>query len=99
MYELRIKKDEGGPSGCSQVDDSTSLPQRELLSFIDTVSELIGTEPRSLLREIWLDELACLECMPEPFSSEWRLVTLAAFRRLAIRLIRLDCGATHLWGI
>jgi len=75
------------------------LPQRELLGFINTVSEMIGPESNGLLREIWLNELACMDCMPEPSSSEWRLVTLAAFRKLAMRLIAMDHGPTLLWGI
>jgi hypothetical protein len=99
MHELPMKQSGVWPVEVSSVDDGTSLPQRELLGFIDTVSGLIGTEPRSLLKEIWLDELACLDCMPEPSSSEWHLVTLAAFRRLAIRLIGMESDSTQLWGL
>jgi len=85
--------------GLSFSDGQTSLPERELLGFINTVSEMIGPEANGLLREIWLDELACMDCMPEPSSSEWHLVTLAAFRRLAMRLITTDCEPTHSWGV
>lgn len=98
MHELRMKQSEGWPESVPSVNDGASLPQRELRSFINAVSELIGPEPQGLLREIWLDELACLDCMPAPSSSEWRLVTLAAFRRLAMRLIAIDRDPNHLWG-
>ena len=100
MHELPIMQCGGRPGEVSSVNDgTTSLPQHELLRFIDTVSGLIGTEPRNLLKEIWLDELACLDCMPEPCSSEWHLVTLAAFRRLGFTLIGMDSGSTQLWGM
>ena len=63
-----------------------SVPERELLGFIHAVTELLGTQQASVLTEIWLDELACLEALPEPTSTQWRLVTLGAWARLAERL-------------
>jgi hypothetical protein len=62
-----------------------SVAERELLVFIDTAAELVGRDARGRLREIWLDELACMDCMPEPSSPKWRLVTEAALRRLALQ--------------
>ena len=99
MHELRMNQSDSQYPGLSSFDDRTSLPQRELLSFINTVSEMIGPEARGLLREIWLDELACMDCMPEPSSSDWHLVTLAALRRLAIRLIATNGSPVSLVGI
>ena len=66
---------------------SISLPERELLGFIDSVSELIGTETTSHLTELWLDELSSMESIPERLSPEWRVVTLRASARLASRLL------------
>ena len=63
--------------------ESASIPERELRGFVSAVSELFGPEQSTFLREIWLDELALMETMPAPTSSEWRLVTLAAWARLA----------------
>jgi hypothetical protein len=99
MLELRMNHADPRHPGLLSSDGRTSLPERELLGFINTVSEMIGPEANVLLREIWLDELASLDCMPEPSSSEWHLVTLAALRRLAMRLITTDCGPTHSWGV
>lgn len=63
-----------------------SLPERELQSFVSGVAELLGAEQTRVLTEIWLDELASMEAMPEPTSTQWRLVTLGAWARLAQRL-------------
>jgi len=75
--------------------ESSSVPERELLSFVSAVTELLGNEQTTVLTEIWLDELASMEAMPEPTSTQWRLVTLGAWARLARRLfdVRLfgDC--------
>ena len=67
--------------------EPVSIPERELLGFVNTVSELFGPEQSTFLREIWLDELASMETMPAPTSSEWRQVTRAAWARLAYRLV------------
>ncbi len=64
-----------------------SVPEQELLGFVSDVSELVGSEQSTFLREVWLDELSSMETMPEPKSSEWRMVTVAAWARLAQRLV------------
>ena len=75
--------------------ESRSLPERELLGFVNAVTELLGAQQASILTEIWLDELASLEAMPEPTSTQWRIVTLGAWARLAERLfdvcLSVDC--------
>jgi hypothetical protein len=73
-----------------QGQEPASVPERELRGFVSAVSELFGNGQTSFLREIWLDELASRETMPAPASSEWRLVTLAAWARLAHRLVDAD---------
>lgn len=64
-----------------------SIPEQELLGFVSTVSDLVGSQQSTFLREVWLDELASMETMPAPTSSEWRMVTMAAWARLAQRLV------------
>ena len=69
-----------------QTFETKSVPERELLGFVDAVTALFGAQKASVLTEIWLDELASLEAMPEPTSTKWRLVTLGAWARLARHL-------------
>ena len=66
------------------------MAERELRSFVGSVIELLGSEGAKLLEDIWLDELAELERTPEPTSPQWRLVSIAASSRLAVRLIDLN---------
>jgi hypothetical protein len=81
MPELRLSQNSEALAPSTRVRDIVSVPERELLSFIDTVVNLLGPGATSLLTEIWLDEPACLDCLPSPNSSEWRLVSLAASAR------------------
>lgn len=69
---------------------AASAPERELHSFIDSVAKLIGLDSTRVLTEIWLDELACLDCAPEPDSNNWRVVSFAASTKLATKLIDLQ---------
>jgi hypothetical protein len=64
-----------------------TMAERELAEFINFATTLLGSEPAECLTNIWLDELASMETMPEPTSLEWRLVTVGATARLATRLI------------
>jgi len=66
-----------------------NVAERELQSFIDAVTDFFGPEKTKFLTEIWLDELASMERMPEPTSPDWHLVTLAASARLATCFIDL----------
>jgi len=72
-----------------------SIPERELLGFVSAGTELLGSQQSRLLTEIWLDELASMEAMPEPTSTRWELVTVGAWVRLARRLFEVcltgDC--------
>lgn len=75
---------------------ANSAPERELLGFVSAVTELLGAEQSRVLTDIWLDELASMETMPEATSTQWRLVTLGAWVRLAERLFEVcligDCS-------
>jgi hypothetical protein len=68
-------------------DDSLSEPERELHGFIHSLASLIGPGATKSLTELWLDELACMDCIPGPHSPDWRLVSLAASVKLACRVI------------
>ena len=82
--------DRAQPSGDG---GATSAPERELLNFIDSVAMLIGQGPSRILTDIWLDELACMECAPDLNGRNWRMVSLAASTRLARELIALQLRA------
>jgi hypothetical protein len=74
-------------SGGRVNSEAISEPERELLSFINSVGELIGPGSTGTLTDIWLDELACMDCIPEPASNGWRIVSLRASASLASKLI------------
>ena len=86
MDKLRLKPGES-IVGCEQ---PVTVAERELRSFVDSVIDLLGSEGAKLLEDIWLDELAEMEWMPEPGSVQWRLVSIAASSRLAVRLMDLN---------
>ena len=67
-----------------------SAPQNELMNFIRNATGLLGPRSTSFLTELWLEELANLDRLPEPNSSDWRMVSLAASTKLATRLIALQ---------
>ena len=79
-------------------EEHLSVAERELLVFIDTATELVGRDARGRLREIWLDELACMDCMPEPSSPKWRLVTEAALKRLALQPAEWHLSQLRSWN-
>ena len=98
MHELRVSQSTGRPETNSSGDESICMPRRELLAFLETASDFFEAVNRGLLTEIWLDQLACMDRIPEPSSPDWRLVTLAAFRALAERLIDVQiqpAGRSH----
>jgi hypothetical protein len=86
MDNLRLRRTES-VKGC---DQPGTVAERELRSFVGSVIDLFGSEGTKFLEDIWLDELAEMEGMPEPSSSHWRLVSIAASSRLADRLIDLN---------
>lgn len=65
-----------------------SAPASELRNFIDWVARLVRRPVSTrILTEIWLDELTCMDCTPEPISKGWRIVSLRASTSLANSLI------------
>jgi hypothetical protein len=64
-----------------------SEPERELNSFINSMASLIGPGANGFLTDLWLDELACMDCIPGSESFDWRSVSLSASVKLASRVI------------
>lgn len=68
-------------------DEPQSEPQRELHQFISAVDDLIlRSSSTHFLTEVWLDELAQMDCTSSSTDRNWRLVSLLASERL-IRLL------------
>ena len=87
MPDQQLSQDLGQFESRLMRDDEMSVPRRELLDFIGRVGNMVGPTAISYLTEIWLDELACMDYLPSPTSSDWRFVSRAASARLAIRLL------------
>jgi hypothetical protein len=88
MCELTLSELETNLSNClPDTSAPITMAERELAAWVHSVTDLLDSDQIESLSEIWLDELACRECLPEPTSSEWHLVSLAASARLAARLI------------
>jgi hypothetical protein len=68
-------------------DESLSEPERELCAFIHSMASLVGPDAINSLTELWLDELACMDCTPGPHGPAWRSVSLAASVKLLSRVI------------
>lgn len=90
MTDLLNRSHDSARAEPSENGGATSAPERELLNFIDSVAMLIGQGPTRILTDIWLDELACMECAPDMNEKNWRTVSLAASTRLARELIALQ---------
>ncbi len=71
-----------------------SVPERELNSFIDSMTRLIGPGASGSLTELWLDELACMECIPESDGFNWRSVSVSASMKLASQVIASQLSGT-----
>ncbi len=70
-------------------DEPRSGAQRELLQFIRAVDDLIARSSNTqFLTEIWLDELAQMDCTSSSTDRNWRLVSLAASERLILLLVQ-----------
>jgi hypothetical protein len=94
MSELRlIPSHESIERAPAIAHERISEAERELNSFINSMTSLIGTSACRSLTELWLNELACMECIPGSESFNWRSVSLSASVKLAGRVI-----ASHLSG-
>jgi hypothetical protein len=79
----------------SNYDNPRTAAEREFIAFTRAVTELFGPEYAKSSAEDWLNEVASMECQPAPTSPEWRLVTVAALARLAIRMtVALRCPSS-----
>ena len=88
MSELRLITSQESIEIAPRIEHKpVSEPQRELNSFINSMSGLIGPITSECLTELWLDELACMDCIPGSESFDWRLVSLSASAKLASRVI------------
>lgn len=88
MSELRLTpSQEAIETGLPTGHKSVSERERELNSFINSMASLIGPEASWSLGERWPDELACMNCIRESKSFNWRSVSLSASAKLASRVI------------
>jgi hypothetical protein len=63
-----------------------TMAELEFVTFTHSVAAMFGNTQARLAAEDWLNEVASSDSVPEPMSYEWRLITVAALARLAIRL-------------
>lgn len=61
------------------------MAERELGAFFNVVKQLFGTKQAELAANDWLEELEASRTLPVAIR-EWRLITINAARRLAVRL-------------
>jgi hypothetical protein len=88
MSRLRLIRDGEGTEGHSAISNrSVSEPERELRAFVHSMVGLIGPGATKFLTELWLDEVACMDCIAERQSANWRSVSAAASVTLASRVI------------
>ena len=88
MSELRLIPSHGSiDEAAATRQEPISEAERELNSFINSMTGLIGTSASRCLTELWLNELACMECTPGSESFNWRSVSLSASVKLAGRVI------------
>jgi hypothetical protein len=88
MSELRLIPSQESIEKAPAIDRKpVSEPERELKSFINFIASLIGPGASRTLADLWLNELACMECIPASQSFNWRLVSLSASVKLASRVI------------
>jgi hypothetical protein len=88
MSELRLIPSQESIEKPAAIDRRPiSEPERELNSFINSMASLIGPGASRSLTELWLNELACMECIPGSESFNWRSVSVSASLKLASRVI------------
>jgi hypothetical protein len=88
MSKLRLTPSQESIETAPAIDyKPVSEPERELNSFINSMTSLMGPGASGSLTELWLDEVACIECIPKMESFNWRSVSLSASMKLASRVI------------
>ena len=71
-----------------------TMANRELSAFLNSVTQLFGSEQAKLSAEDWLQELRQIEGLPAS-AHEWRLITTKVSTRLASR-VRASSLSTEL---
>lgn len=74
------------PFSDSIYEEQTHLAERELSSFLATVTKLYGREQARISAEDWLDESELIDSPPRSEARNWHAVTVAASARLANRV-------------
>ena len=77
----------------SVYEEQSHLAERELSSFVRSVTELYGPEQAELSAKDWLDESDSMDTPCFSTERDWRAVTIAASARLAKRLSVRLCQA------
>jgi hypothetical protein len=96
MSKLRlIPSEESIETGPAIDREPVSEPERELNSFINSMASLIGPGSSRTLTDLWLDELACMECIPGSESFNWRSVSLSASVKLAGRVVASQLSSSR----
>jgi hypothetical protein len=88
MSQFRLIPSRESTEKAAAIDrELASEPQRELNSFINSMTSLIGPGASRSLAELWLNELACTERIPGSEHFNWRSVSLSASVKLASPVI------------
>jgi len=96
MSELRLIPSEESIEKETAIDRTPlSEPERELSSFVNSMASLIGPGASRALTDLWLDELACMECIPGSESFNWRSVSLSASVKLASRVVSSQLSSSY----
>lgn len=86
MRALTTNQSDLRSHGIASKEERLSVAEGELIAFVRQASDLVGPGLEGYLTEIWLDELACMGCMPSPGSPDWQRVSHAASRTLRAQL-------------
>ena len=88
MSELRlIPTHESVKKASAIAAEPVSAAERELRCFVNTMAGLVGPDTSKWLTDLWLNELACMECIPGSESFNWGSVSLSASAKLAGQVI------------
>jgi hypothetical protein len=77
------------PFSDSIYEEQTHLAERELSSFVASVTNLYGPDQAGLSARDWLDESELLDSPPRSEARDWHAVTVAASARLPAPIANL----------
>jgi hypothetical protein len=96
MCELRLTPAHDSINKAAAISpDPVSPAEGELNNFLNAMANVFGRDPGRCLTELWLNELACMECIPGSEDFSWRSVSLCASAKLANQLIASQLSGTH----